>query len=77
MTGVRFQAEAGIVLLAITCKPVMKPTQFLTESIPEINRPEREADLSLCRVKYVEYTSTPPYVFMACSIKNPVVTPAT
>jgi hypothetical protein len=60
-------------LFATASRPALGPTQppiqWLSEALsPEVKRPGREADqspLSISEVNAWDYTSTPPYVFMA------------
>jgi hypothetical protein len=79
MNGVRFPAGAimGFFHFSTASKLALRPTrppiQWIPGSLsPSFKRPGREADLSLPSSAEVKnawsYTTTPPYVFMACCL---------
>jgi hypothetical protein len=77
--GFDFRQEFRIFLLSTASRPALGPTQPRTQWIPGglapgVKRPGREADhspLSSAEVKNAwRYTSTSPYVFVTCLIKQ-------
>jgi hypothetical protein len=76
-TGVRFPAGAGTFFFATVSRPAVRPTQPPIQSVPgalslRVKAPDCEADHSAPSSAEVKntwnYTSTPPYVVMACCL---------